>query len=99
MSQDQNDDALMDSFLQDQRFDTLKSFLPFHLGMPSLYRIWRLNHHGGNHSLDPLNWDLQDFLGENISQGFLGRKYLSRILGRKYLSRSIKLGYWFLNHP
>jgi hypothetical protein len=57
--------------------------------------FWRLNHRGGNYSLDPLNWVLQDFLGEIISQGFLGRKYILRILGRKYLSRSIKLGYWF----
>jgi hypothetical protein len=29
-------------------------------GKPSLYRIWRLNHHGEDHSSDPLKWDLQD---------------------------------------
>jgi hypothetical protein len=27
---------------------------------PSLYRIWRLNHHGEDHSSDPVKWDLQD---------------------------------------
>jgi hypothetical protein len=27
---------------------------------PSLYRIWRLNHHGEDHSSNPLKWDLQD---------------------------------------
>ena len=29
-------------------------------GNPSLYRIWRLNHHGEDHSLDPLKRDLKD---------------------------------------
>jgi len=41
-----------------------------HHGNPSLYMIWRINHHGEYDSLDPLKWDVQNVLGENISQGF-----------------------------
>jgi hypothetical protein len=55
---------------QDHKFDIQKippkiiSLIPLisyilH-GNPSLYRIWRLNHHGEDHSSDPLKWDLQD---------------------------------------
>jgi hypothetical protein len=63
---------------------------PFPLlhGNPSLYKIWRLNHHGENLSSDPLR---------KGSLGYLGRKYILRILGRKYLSRIIRRKYF--NHP
>jgi hypothetical protein len=36
-------------------------------GNASLYRIWRLNHHGEDHSSDSLKRDLKDIYGENIS--------------------------------
>jgi hypothetical protein len=56
---------------QNHRFDILKlspktiGLIPpiflFHIhGKPSLYRIWRLNHHGEDHSSDPLKRDLKD---------------------------------------
>jgi hypothetical protein len=58
-------------FSQDHRFDTsnlhyheiislvsLKSSLLLH-GNPSLYRIWRINHHGEEHSSDPIKRDLK----------------------------------------
>jgi hypothetical protein len=60
---------------QDHRFDTLKlspktiglipqiSTILLHIN-PSLYRIWRLNHHGEDHSLDPLKRDIKDIKGE-----------------------------------
>jgi hypothetical protein len=64
----------------------------FHLsflhGNPSLYNIWRLNHHGEDLSSDPLR---------KGSLRYLGRKYLLRILGRKYPSRILRRKYF--NHP
>jgi hypothetical protein len=56
---------------QNHRFDILKispntiGLIPpiciFHLhGKPSLYRIWRLNHHGEDHSSNPQKRDLKD---------------------------------------
>jgi hypothetical protein len=50
--------------------------------------IGRLNHHGEDHSSDPLKMG---------SPRYLGRKNILRILGRKYLSRILRRKYF--NHP
>jgi hypothetical protein len=75
--------------LRDHKFGIIFNLhlLLFH-GNPSLYRIWRFNHHGE---------DLSSDLLRKGSLRYLERKYLLRILGRKYLSRILRRKYF--NHP